>query len=115
MKKVRYFICKVLVKICNWICPKGAEAVIPPIDGYVASKVGMGLIYTENTLRKLKDDFKGNEKEARRYAIDDAKRNISTSIYNALVEKDMIKFKVSFPKKGEIKVTGELKVYVPKE
>lgn len=115
MKKVRYIICKVLVKICNWICPKGAEVVIPPIDGYVASKVGMSLVYTEGTLKKLKDDFRGNEKEARRYAIDDAKRNISASIYNALVEKKLITFKVSYPQKGEIKVTGELKVYVPKE
>lgn len=115
MKKVRYFICKFLVRICNWICPKGAEVTIPPIDGYVASKVGMRLVYTDNMIKRLTADFAGNEKEARRYAIDDAKRNISASVYNAIVEKGLVKFKVSYPKKGEIHVRGELKVYVPKE
>lgn len=115
MKKVRYFICKVLVKVCNWICPKEAKVSIPPIDGYVASKVGMSLVYTANTIQKVRADFEGDEKKARRYVIDDARQNISSSIYNALVEKGLITFKVSYPQKGEIKVTGELKVYVPKE
>jgi hypothetical protein len=115
MKKVRLFICRTLVKVCNWILPEGAEAVIPPIEGYTPSKVGMSLRYTDNVITKLTDDMEGNNKKARQFVIDDAKSNISNSIFNALVEKKMIQFKVSYPKKGEINVSGELKVYVPKE
>lgn len=115
MKKVRYFIVKCLAGICNRICPKGAEVTIPPIDGYVASKVGMSLVYTDNMIKRLTADFEGNEREARRYAVEDAKRNITTAIYNAVVKEGYIKFNVSYPKKGEINISGELKVYVPKK
>lgn len=115
MKKVRFFICRQLVKLCNAILPEGANVTIPPIDGYTPSKVGMSLLYTDDMIKKLTADMKGSNKDARRYAIEDAKTNITNSIYNAVVEKKMIDFKVSFPKKGEINVSGELKVYVPNE
>lgn len=106
------FICRVLVKFCNWILPESAEVVIPQIDGYTASKVGMNLRYTDDMIKKLTNDMKGNKKEARAYVIEDAKNNIATSIFNALVKNKMIQYKVSYPQKGEINVSGELKVYV---
>lgn len=115
MRKVRLFICRFLVKVCNWILPEQVDVIIPQIDGYTASKVGMTLRYSADFIQKLRADFKGSEKDARAYVINDAKLNISNSIYNALVEKKLIKFKVSYPQKGEINVSGELKVYVPKE
>lgn len=108
-------ICRMLIKVCNWILPNTEDATIPPVDGYKASKVGMSLRYGDDLIQKLKTDMKGNEKEARRFVIDDAKKNITSSIYNAIVQQKLIQFKVSYPKKGEINVTGELKVYVPKE
>ena len=112
---MRIFICKLLVKICNWILPESAEVVIPPIDGYTPSKVGLSLKYSDDLIKNLTKDMQGSNKEARRYVIEDAKKNICNSIFNALVTKNLIKFKVSFPKKGEINVSGELKVYVPNE
>lgn len=115
MRKFRMSICRALVKVCNWLLPEGAEAVIPPIDGYTPSKVGMTLRYSADMISKLTADMKGNNREARKFVIDDAKTNIATSIFNALVEKKMIQYKVSYPQKGEIQVSGELKVYVPKE
>lgn len=115
MKKVRFFICKLLVKLCNFILPEGAEVTIPPIDGYTPSKVGMSLIYTDEMIKNLTADMKGSNRDARRYAIEDAKSNITNSIFNAVVSKKLIQFKVSFPKKGEIKVSGELKVYIPND
>ena len=108
-------ICRMLVKFCNWILPESAEVVIPQIDGYTASKVGMNLRYSDDMIQKLTNDMKGNKKEARAFVIEDAKSNIATSIFNALVKNKMIQYKVSYPQKGEINVSGELKVYVPKE
>lgn len=115
MKKARLFICRILVKFCNWILPEASEVVIPNIDGYTPSKVGMTLRYTDSMIQKLTDDMQGNKTKARKFVVDDAKANITNSIFNALVEKKMIKFRVSYPQKGEINVSGELKVYVPKE
>lgn len=115
MRKVRLFICRILVKICNWILPESAEAVIPQIDVYTASKVGMTLRYSDDMIKKLTADMKGSNKEARKFVIEDAKTNITNSIFNAIVKKKMVAFKVSFPKKGEIQVSGELKVYIPNE
>lgn len=115
MKKIRLFICRILVKFCNWILPEAAEVVIPNINGYKPSKVGMTLRYSADMIQKLRSDFKGSEKDARMYVINDAKQNISNSIYNALVKNKLIKFRVSYPQKGEISVSGELKVYVPNE
>jgi hypothetical protein len=115
MRKIRMCICRMLIKVCNWILPKTEDATIPPVDGYKASKVGMSLRYNDSLIQKLKADMNGNEREARRFVIDDAKKNISASIYNAIVQQKLIQFKVSYPKKGEINVSGELKVYVPKE
>lgn len=104
-----------LIKICNCILPKNEGATIPPIDGYKASKIGMHLRYPEDLIQNLKSDMKGNEREARRFVIEDAKKNITASIYNAIIQQKLIQFKVSYPKKGEINVRGELKVYVPNE
>ena len=115
MKKLRIFVCEVLVKLCNAILPEGAEVKIPNVEGYTASKVGMTLRYSEEMIKRLTADMEGSAKEARAYAIEDAKLNIATSIFNALVERKLIRYKVSFPKKGEINVTGELKVYIPNE
>ena len=115
MKKFRLKVCQALVSVCNRILPEGAEVTIPPIDGYTPSKVGMSLRYSAKTIQKLKADCNGSEKEARRFVIEDAKANISNSIYNAIMQKGLIKYKVSYPQKGEINVSGELKVYIPKE
>lgn len=113
--KVRLFICEMLVKLCNWILPEAAEVVIPNIRGYKASKVGMTLRYTDDIIQKLTNEMKGNKKEARRYIVDEAKTNITNAIFNAVVKEKLIKFNVSYPQKGEISVSGELKVYVPNE
>ena len=58
MKKVRFFICRQLVKLCNAILPEGANVTIPPIDGYTPSKVGMSLLYTDDMIKKLTADMK---------------------------------------------------------
>lgn len=86
------------------------------IEDYVANKVGLAYVVTKKDIKEFryKDGGKMSLREGERGIVKEVKSEISKRIFDSIIENGLIEFDTK-REDGGFRISGELKVYVPKE